>query len=767
MSHISFNSLLSKVPSSIEPFGYKSAQFSGIEQPDGQQMEQDFAQLAFMFVNDRAPALIKYIIGFEVVEREEDNSRAVGMFGCKVGKDYYYIPAFFLNNQIKGLDLIFDKRTNMFTPLHEDWVNSIINKETIELGESVNQKDLAGQFENPDFSFLTHPPMGPRDKLAEADEFWSLKEAWDKMRGQIQNQLDDDPEFQVAVAGFISSMQKKASPVERTGDNSPLKTWMSDFGGPKAVSAFLTTLTTNVKYANAALTFYPSVESLYVHEFKSLPTKTASVYLTSTPTDDMELEDKRRLVRDGFAIIDKRAEDTKSETYDISYTQRFSSPTEPGLYKVVNAHGAVDSCWVLNNVGENKTGYGNPEKCFVLYYPDSDTFTRADSRNVYARDNKAASIDRLYRKSRSLLDAAPGNSYLILNEKGDTLGVYTFGHVSKDGDESYITVSREYLPASGAPLFKMSYYINKIVPVDRVGDVRMTSDGNAIVPSNWKVVQVARWKEDTYMPRDRVPRRSAPELGTPTDVDLALFKNAFHRFTVASDDGREYYFRVDDDFATPAMGYKQAYASLVGKYGLDVNDAGEMLKEASTEYKSRRLVKFAQQGVGVSMPVPSDPEAMGIDPYTGMPVYDMTSVQQSSGTLTGLPPMPDGNVPGINIGGEAQVDTEAQDLAMQAAELGQKTVFDHSTIGGLANLYDTSAVIDSYIPEMLQTLDRLGRILFLYYWKNEDFAERYGSQDIADMEDLIRSVFKSFGTLVLRLRQKTIEVDDARNLEIG
>ena len=68
-------------------------------------------------------------------------------------------------------------------------------------------------------------------------------------------------------------------------------------------------------------------------------------------------------------------------------------------------------------------------------------------------------------------------------------------------------------------------------------------------------------------------------------------------------------------------------------------------------------------------------------------------------------------------------------------------------------------MIDSYIPEFMKSLDKLGRVLFLYYWKNEDFAERYGSGGIAEMEDLLRGVFKSYGELVLSLKKKAIDTD--------
>jgi hypothetical protein len=105
------------------------------------------------------------------------------------------------------------------------------------------------------------------------------------------------------------------------------------------------------------------------------------------------------------------------------------------------------------------------------------------------------------------------------------------------------------------------------------------------------------------------------------------------------------------------------------------------------------------------------------------------------------------------------IDQEAQMLAEQAAQAGQKHVFDQAAVGGLSKVYDTSAVVDSYIPTFMDSLDRLGRVLFLFYWKHDDFTSRYGSDDVVEMEDRLRGVFKQFGDLTLKLKEKAVRTD--------
>ena len=165
-----------------------------------------------------------------------------------------------------------------------------------------------------------------------------------------------------------------------------------------------------------------------------------------------------------------------------------------------------------------------------------------------------------------------------------------------------------------------------------------------------------------------------------------------------------------------------------------------------------------QELVGVSMPAET-PQAYGSDSYTGMPVVQ-PQYDQMQGTMTGVPPLQDPSRLGFNLGGESEMDVNSAGVAANAEQTGQKSVFDHATIGGLSRIYDSGGVIDTYIPELVKALDRVGRILFLFYWKNDDFMERYGSEDMADMEDMIRNVFKQFGDLVLQLKEKAIGNDD-------
>ena len=110
-------------------------------QPGGQpgqdaQFERTFADLAYAFLKDRAPKLLDYLVGFQVIDKNDDATKAAGIFGFKMSKQWYYAPVFFINGELKGYELLYIKAQDSFVPLQENWVNYLINRKPIVLGES-------------------------------------------------------------------------------------------------------------------------------------------------------------------------------------------------------------------------------------------------------------------------------------------------------------------------------------------------------------------------------------------------------------------------------------------------------------------------------------------------------------------------------------------------------------------------------------------------------------------------------------------------------
>jgi hypothetical protein len=55
----------------------------------------------------------------------------------------------------------------------------------------------------------------------------------------------------------------------------------------------------------------------------------------------------------------------------------------------------------------------------------------------------------------------------------------------------------------------------------------------------------------------------------------------------------------------------------------------------------------------------------------------------------------------------------------------------------------------------------------MFYWHNEEFEDRYGKQDLPELEDSLRNAFETLGDLTLFLMEKTVSRGDGLNASDG
>src|SRR5262245_62063017 len=144
--------------------GFKQASIGG-EQESG--FEQAFSSLAYAYLKDKAPRLLDFMVGFQLVDRNEDNTKAMGIFGFHVGDQWLYAPVFFLNGDLKGHELLYLKNSDTFVPMKENWVNYLISRKPHELGEGseLDHRELGGL--SPTLIRLIRPPYQTAAKYGE------------------------------------------------------------------------------------------------------------------------------------------------------------------------------------------------------------------------------------------------------------------------------------------------------------------------------------------------------------------------------------------------------------------------------------------------------------------------------------------------------------------------------------------------------------------------------------------------------------------------
>ena len=854
------------------------------ESANQRQFEDDFGSLAYQFVNDRAPALVPYMLGFEVVDRNEDGSKAVGIFGYKVDDDFYYIPAFFLNNQVRGVDMILNKKTNQFVPLTEKWIDFIVNKHSVSIGGPADDR-VRETMRNPDLSFVQRPQTAMIGKTAEDSAPWTPKEAWIRIK-EATAKMASDPVFQEMFAGIGAS---RNGGLKKSAESKYIKDFMEKVGGPECMCSFLKTMH-DVGFANAAMTLYKDAEafwtentvnaSIHVDRMKKIASARPKIRIVDstegmlkssqdTPPTDVGEEDKpltveenaRQIVEHDFTIEDTRPDSETSRVTDekvlVDFEHRFQPPDGPGRYNFMMSDGMSREGIMLNTVVSPTCEKKNT---LVVFEDDGNVIAEASPRSMMTtefsedskKDDVGDDLKSLYDKAKPMSeieigpddasDGKEGKAYLFIDDKGNAAGPFLIRFTMVDGDDvrfatgwsgdcSIVTKDNDGLRewygfmdwdlkdrfhdsdgrqtknprGCDCPCCE-SCGSNDFITVGSFSGMPKKTGAGVIIPHDWKAIEVKnilryppyskdesdkeRRIREAKFAKERADAESKYTFASSTDILETMRGDGIERIKVASD-GTDYYVHVDGASRDHGpMNYKSAAIDLVTRFGLRPRRAFTTLSKAASSGCVRLLVgipslvqaeKVAQDSlVNVAMPAPQEQIPM-TDPYSGVPIYTSPYIDVTQGHFTGVPGLPPegGMTRGINIGGEIErnmgsadypdehtdsmpdgalpIDEEARRLAEEAAAAGQRHVFDQAAIGGLVKVYDTANVVDSYIPDFMDTIDRIGRILFLFYWKHEDFNQRYGSDDVVQMEDSLRNVFKQLGELTLNLKEKSVQ----------
>jgi ribosomal protein L24 len=852
--------------------------------PDAE-FEKTFADLAHARLRDRAPGLLDYLVGFQLLDKSEDDTHAVGVWGFKVGSGWLYNPVFFLNGQLKGDELLYVKDQDAFVPMKEDWVNYLLNRRPHILGSPEERKLQELGVMQPDFNALSRPPY-TGSKYASAGSVRSLV---DYLSQTVQ------PEFRSFVPVILSSpgSEKRAELSERWN----LPTFIKR-AGKDAAKRLIRTMRKRASFADAVLKFYSMKELIkaaedavakdeeeypvdypttgtrvrvmtgdskgkvgkitkvdetrYENEEKKddgteirttktvkkvtvkldsggefttedsaadlhrVHEKSASVKQAAdgdtmiegtAPTVQVMVADKanvndlgstmltdaqkEQLQRDRYLVVDNRGPNDTAKVYATQISKTLQNPACSAYCNVLTQSGSFKPMLVIkapvgkprycDEAGKDMATVVNPNGNRVRMVMSNDIFVDNEGHDQEGWEgffNGLSDPSSITERSKIVLVNAKreGSAPFFVERKVTTADgqVRLYG----DFDRYPITDTLSSMKDMLRPKFRGRVFNQSDSRAGRYGPIevggntdtclvitkkdgaQITQIGNDyFVPNGMKAIKISKediepWKLRTNdYPGERKRTPDPDELANPqtiADIEMQLFKSGMVSRVQPISDGIEFWLRVNGAQSRP-MSKVAALKELVERHAMTEKDATLVLKMAKRAgspeyYVSKPQMRKAAQGNEVPMPeVPFFPEPqMGVDPQIGVPT---------------IYPQEDEVAAGIGSQPRNEIDMDATFRAEQAAQQGQKEVMDTSVVGGLVKTMDPNAAIDGYIGDLMLGLDRVGRILFMYYWHYEKFKDRYGSQDMPELEDNLRNVFENLGDLTIFLKQKTVEPD--------
>lgn len=737
---------------------------------DMQAFATSFAQLATNQLSQKVPGIMQKMLGFQVIDKAEDDSRAIGFFGFDFGGSLVYVPAFFLRGEIRGLTSMYIKDKDLFVPLDEKWVEFIEAKKHEPLGQSVSGSPSDLGITSPDFSQSS--PFTYNAKMS------SLRmPTWARGGLEMFASNPNAPRYK-KLAGLVEGL--RVSP-------------------PQIGQKFLTMLKGSPKLAEFVLQNYDMEEikdaildtsSLKVASARFLDEVQQELQIITTKIAGMSDDEKAELIKVGYVVRDSRKDTSTLIKTDV---KTYNNPTQAGYYKVLFKKGGFDDAYVFNTF---TVGAGRTKSGMIVFRPGEKFIHKATSRNILTDGapglSKTQWTKELEKLGKSPSSVTRGEIVIFVDKHGNATVPFRIDQVTSDDGKTYIkgteqtwsdwvsepldklptdydierreSYSRPLDPEAyggmGVPCgvtcgsgFGNNYETVKqhkgqseVIVTDKnldgfvnVGPKLLVPDESSRVIILGKDSLYEKSSPDDWKEREK-ERTSRDTLGTANDVENGLRKSAsLDRVKISIGDSG---FSVQSDKVfLNGLSKVAALEALTAKFRLHADDAKEILKTAMSRGADSFFVKHAVTMADISQPYfDGSINAMANNPVASN-IKDPTTYSPRDKT-------PD---PNFGEGG-------GNDMAQmeEAAASGQKDVFDSAALGALININDPSEEINRYISDLILAVDRLGRILFMMYWHYDTFEERYEKQDLVSLEDNLINVFENLGELTLDLSQRAV-----------
>lgn len=765
--------------------------------PDGQ-FERSFAEMAYSVIQDRSPRLLDYLQGFQLIDRAEDRSKAVGVFGFLLGKQWLFIPCFFLaGGNLKGIELLWLKDQNTFVPNMEKWVNHLIGRRPKLLGRPSSTDAWSNGGRMPNLWRLTRAPYSAA-KTARFDIAIDHVEPWaEPFLDMTKEALSRDVE---------TNLQKKASAISEAADLSEL---LEQSPTVKQAAAWM-----GLKYPliRAGLDqFYPGqikwadfdqdkiendlrrqaiVSHLNRKPKPRLTRKQAALQVWTRAEDlpyDASSKERSDILTQGFAVRDKRAAEDLSKLVNVHTELNISSPDKTGIYHVLCSDARFRKSLVLvaptDNCGcKTRMAVVVPLEDKDTYRYDtgnmSDVFVAQDQNDLRGKESFEDWLDG--HTSDSLTE---GDLYVLVGPDGTGLSPFRVTAVLKDKHYK-IDFTWESAPTKPRWMshynFDLSAYPNQSSDMSSY-DVTLALDWDNVdkirrmqslilVPPGFKAVKIRSGDGYTLSLTGKSERRKSDDrspipLGSMADVRRVI-EDMTTLFKVFNVNGGEYIVKAG---GVEHRGTGQScILHMVLQHGLPLSTARTLIKESSHpgERNNQYRIKYADgfgpgadnrlpPGIAPSFP----PEWRGSEPAGPYRNYEAQYAQEEAVPVDYLSASrTDPNA--YDPWRQMEHMQSAMQQAQQAQNRGDKDLFDVNMLKSLHRIVRQDDLLDKRIGKLMVAVNEYGTILYLFYWHGDKFADRFGRGDLQELESTLRNAFETSGDATLYLKEKSVNTGE-------
>lgn len=731
-----------------------------------QEFEQGFFQLAYDKLQSKLYNLLPFLVGFQLVKKSTDGTKAVGVFGFKANNgQILFVPAFFINGKIKDLDMMYSRNNNQFYPLTEDFAELFLKDDITGVGtpSTEDRSAVMKSVPNPNMRDVMWPPRTGRISYAEAKD---LEEKHEEVFSKTAEQLLSSKSYQKAPS--LIEFVKEAEVTVKDGlwDILCKRADFIDaihqfYTDEELASALRRPQMAKVAAAEPAIRI---VDFDQVEQAKVLPD-----------------EYKTKVARDGFAIVDNRQHKDISELGLVKFTETFTNPAKNGFYPYITEMGTIRYGLVIIQPQHLIPGYSMEKSIVIdLEASESGRAYEVESRGIFIKNQ--IEVKDVHKALSVLEEPAEGlpsyEDYILINDKLEASEPFRIIENYKDSSGiRRVKVEPKWMPEDVSRNSNEARKIRKetfavLVLTKKPGDKLDHRNKAVYVPKGFKLLKLNFSSYSSYKSIDwkapEAERKKQEEenkkeeqrirMGKPGGLyclDGFLREHNTFPLTIHTN-GSEYFLNIAGakaKYTNPV----EAKIAMVTEVGLGEKVAEELLHSLVPNKKRSGYIKLAVMGDNSLRLVDEEPQSneFGQPTYYGVPWVDQ---QDRSDGYTQDPTRM-----GLGVKPDVQGLDQTVNQAVNLAQNGQKEVFDTQAIAALSRYADTSTKVLEYVPNFVSSLDKLGRMLFLAYWDTEKFEKMYGKDELPELIELIKNVFTNLGDLIIFLKRRVPDISINNN----
>lgn len=690
---------------------------------EGLTFEQQMGTMTSARVGEKFPMLAPYVVGFELLKKDEDGTYGVGTMVYMMGDQAFYIPSFYNHGRFRTGEMIVLRDQQQFIPATEGLISY-------------------------------------------------MKARYDKGAGTIfpksKQNVEKGAPTSVKVKEDDFPLNKGASLDKDTNDIFSVALNM----GKQASAQLIDVITANTRVFNDFADFYgldkiASFKDEFEKQFAPKEVPLSAWIVDPLDKQAMELtEDERKSLNTfGFLIKSARNEFPDVQKED-QISEQFVSCNTDGVYEILADNGDLNKAVVIRMKGDDPWG-----PCCCGDYKPNNKFNSVPDSFLHPADH----IDN--RKTILIFEEGPDNKYQMCDfvptgrRVGDfSLTVDTLKGIGKDITNMDTMAHGDIIIAMDgstvrvhSPMHKMSdgswtsHDGEQTITINDVLKHPRKSGSHITIPEGCVVIKEAgktgpkpedmSW-EEWEKKRVEEAAKASFNVAHPSNVQNALFNFINNRYTTVKIFSNGSSFTVSGDNSTPNdVSIKEASYKLAKDYGVDPLDAPYMVLESyPKDGTSNTSVRWCIEKT-----------AAGGDYSRGASPYDIPELGYNEVSYDGPQTETigsDGIIP-------AQGATREQILeqVQRAADSGVKEIFDVSVMKTLVSTSRPEALIGDYTSTILKMMDRLCRMLFLGYVQEDDFKTQYGEDKYDEYMETIRNAMDDLSELFVFVSTRSVLAD--------